>query len=101
MLIVIRIERYKIYIRVYLREHIRFKIVEGTRVRLPVAKKRKDRYNDRARGSFASVRINCFASKLSFRFAGFDSPFHSQRKKQGITKLINTGRICENCFPSG
>lgn len=44
---------------------------------------------------------NCFASKLSFRFAGFDSPFHSQRKKQGITKLINTGRICENCFPSG
>lgn len=49
-------------------------------MRLPVAKKRKDRYNDRARGSFASVRINCFASKLSFRFAGFDSPFQSAKK---------------------
>lgn len=54
------------YVYVYLEKNIRFKIVEGTRVRLPVAKKREDSYNDHARGSF-SARINCFASKLSFR----------------------------------
>lgn len=56
-------------------------------MRLPVAKKRKDRYNDRARGSFASVRKKLLREQTFFSFREIRFAVSQSAKKTRHNKV--------------